>query len=73
MTDDEMHEHDRLLDYPELRRFIPYSKVHLGRLEAQGRFPGRVQLGPGRVGWSLLEVQQWIRDRKAGRKEMLEA
>ena len=40
----------RLLSYDELRpqKGIPYSKVHLWRLEREAKFPKRVQLGENR-------------------------
>ena len=58
---------DRIIDAAERRRLVPYSNMHIWRLEKQGRFPDRIKLGEHRVGWSLLEVQQWINARKAER------
>ena len=58
---------DRLLGYRELRNYVPYSRVHIYRLELDGKFPRRVQIGPARVGWSWLEVQDWIEARKSER------
>jgi prophage regulatory protein len=46
---------------------VPYSLMHIWRLEKAGRFPARIHLGPGRVGWSLCEVSEWIEARKAER------
>ena len=48
---------------------IPYSKVHLGRLEKAGLFPKRIQLGPnGRVAWLEHEIDAWIEARAAARE-----
>jgi prophage regulatory protein len=47
---------------------VPYSDMHIWRLEKSGRFPKRIRLGPNRVGWSAREVAAWIEARKAERK-----
>ena len=43
----------RLLRYRELKpeKGIPYSRMHIDRLEKAGKFPQRVRLGPNTVGW----------------------
>ena len=65
---DSPSEGDRLISAKELLRLIPYSRMHVSRLEKSGKFPRRIKLSSnGRVGWSFLEVQRWIRDRKAER------
>ena len=59
-----------LLSYPDLRRIgITYSKEHLRRLEAEGRFPKRVRLSERRVSWRLDEVRAWIDAHAADRGE----
>lgn len=58
---------DRIVDKGELKKLVPYSPVHIDRLEAKRRFPKRIKLGPNRVGWSLQEVQKWIEARKEER------
>ncbi len=63
---------DRLISAPERRELVPYSDMHVWRLERDGKFPRRIPLGANRVGWSLREVQEWIEDRKAGRLDALE-
>ena len=50
----------RIIDRHELKRLIPYSLTHIGRLEAQGRFPQRIRLGANRIGWLHSEVVTWI-------------
>ncbi len=59
---------DRIITGRELREMVRYSLMQIWRLERDGRFPKRIKLGPGRVGWSLREVQEWIADRKAERE-----
>ena len=55
----------RLVSKKELRTVcgIPYTPQHIGRLEAAGKFPKRVQLGPNRVAWLLSEVDAWVQER----------
>ena len=54
---------DRIIDRRERRQLVPYSDVHVLRLERAGKFPRRIQLGPNRVGWLLSEIQAWINSR----------
>ena len=58
---------DRLIARHELREIVPLSDVHILRLERAGKFPGRLKLGPNRVGWLLSEITAWIAGRKADR------
>ena len=58
---------DRIISAKERRNLVPYSDMHIWRLERDGRFPTRIRLGSNRVGWSLHEVQKWIAERKAER------
>ena len=51
----------RLIAFEELKALgIPYSKVHIWRLEKAGRFPKRVQVGQRRHGWAEDEINQHI-------------
>ena len=61
----------RILSYDELRaqKGIPYSKVHLWRLERDGKFPKRVPLGQSRHGWLDSEIDDWVLERMAARNE----
>jgi prophage regulatory protein len=57
----------RLLSLADLRaRGIPYSRVHLARLEKAG-FPRRVHLSGNRVAWVEEEILTWMADRVAER------
>jgi prophage regulatory protein len=63
----------RLILRAELKRRVPYSMVHVWRLEQleedQDPFPKRITIGPNRVAWDELAVDQWIERRiRAGRK-----
>jgi prophage regulatory protein len=59
----------RILSFEELRleKGIPYSKVHIWRLERAGKFPKRLPLGASRHGWSDSEIDEWIAGRMAER------
>lgn len=46
---------------------IPYSRMHIDRLEKAGRFPKRVQLGPNSVAWVEDEIIAWQAERIAAR------
>lgn len=60
---------DQIIDARERRRLVPYSDMHIWRMERAGRFPRRIPLGANRVGWSLAEVMDWINSRKADRED----
>ena len=42
---------------------IPYCFAHIARLEGDGKFPIRIQLGACRVAWFTDEVEAWIAER----------
>ena len=43
----------RILSKRQVRELLLYSLQHIARLEAAGKFPKRITLGPNRsVGWS---------------------
>jgi prophage regulatory protein len=46
---------------------VPYSTVHIWRLEKRGEFPRRVPLGRARHGWVEDEIDDWIASRIAQR------
>lgn len=53
----------RMLSKRQVRELVLYSPAHIARLEADGRFPKRVRLGPSRVGWVEEEVLAWLQER----------
>ena len=53
----------RILTKKEVCALVPYTPQHIHRLEKAGRFPRRLQLGPNRVGWKLVDIEQWISER----------
>jgi prophage regulatory protein len=58
----------RIIRAAERRRRVPFSDMHIWRLEQAGKFPKRIKLGDRRVGWDLDEVIAWIESRKALRE-----
>jgi len=51
---------ERLLTISQVCDRIPYSRVHIYRLMRRGEFPGRIRVGPNRVGWREADVERWI-------------
>ena len=59
---------DRIVSAKERRQLVPYSDMHIWRLEQAGRFPKRIKLGEnGRIGWLYSEIQEWISAKAAAR------
>ena len=58
----------KILTYPELADHgIPTSRRQVDRLEAAGKFPRRVQISPGRVGWLVEEIATHVASNIANR------
>lgn len=55
---------DRIIRSREVQQLTGLSRTTLWRPERAGKFPLRVALCPGSVGWRLSEVEEWIRCRK---------
>jgi prophage regulatory protein len=50
-----------LIPYRDLKaKGVPYSKVHLWRLEKVDKFPRRVPIGPSRYGYVESEIDGYI-------------
>ncbi|WP_247362762.1 MULTISPECIES: AlpA family phage regulatory protein [unclassified Bradyrhizobium] len=52
---------------------IVYSKVQLWRLERAAKFPKRVKLSAQRVAWIESEIDEWIGERIAARRQPMAA
>jgi prophage regulatory protein len=57
-------ETDRLIRRKQLLGLIGLSYTTQWRMEKAGRFPARVKLGTGSVGWHLAEVEEWVKGRE---------
>lgn len=53
----------RIIPWDELQRVVPYSRQHVSRLEKAGKFPKRVQVGEGRIGWFKFQIDAWLIER----------
>ena len=62
---------ERLITKQELRPIVPYTPQHILRLEKQGKFPRRVQVGANRVAWLSSEVEAWVAARVAERDNFI--
>ena len=58
----------KLVTAKELSVKIPYSAVHVWRLEQKGEFPRRIHLGGNRVAWLEAEILEWIARKLAERE-----
>ena len=56
-------DHLRIIPLKEMRRLVPYCDQHLRRLEKAGKFPRRIKLGENRVGWRLIDIEDWLKAR----------
>jgi prophage regulatory protein len=46
---------------------IKWSRVHVSRLEKEGKFPKHLNLAPQSIGWLEEEILAWIDERAAAR------
>ncbi len=54
---------DRIVRDPEAKKITGTSRTTRWRLEQAGKFPQRVQVSPGAIGWLYSELQEWIQER----------
>jgi prophage regulatory protein len=60
----------RLLDYQALKeRGIPWTRVHLGRLEAAGKFPQHIDVGDNSIAWFEDEIDDFLEQKAAARDQ----
>jgi prophage regulatory protein len=58
----------RVLRFKDLKQKVGLSRAHVDRLEAAGKFPKRIQLGPKSVAWLETEVESWLREKAESRE-----
>ena len=56
----------RIITKRELRLMVPFTAQHIWRLEKEGKFPKRIQIGARRVGWYLSDIEGWLAQRPKG-------
>lgn len=59
----------RVIRWPDLHKKVGLSRVQIFRLERDGKFPSRIQLGPNSVGWLESDVDAWIEGRARSGRE----
>lgn len=57
---------ERSLRIAEVQQLVPYSKMHIDRLEKRGEFPKRIKLGAGRVVWRQSDILAWLESKRDG-------
>jgi predicted DNA-binding transcriptional regulator AlpA len=55
---------DRIIRCKEVLKITGVTRTTIWRWEEQGKFPARINLGVGSVGWRLSEVEAWISSRE---------
>jgi prophage regulatory protein len=58
----------KFLRYEQFREYgIPFSRVHIDRLQKAGKFPKKVMLGPNTAAYLESEILAWLEARIAER------
>ncbi|WP_042150489.1 MULTISPECIES: AlpA family transcriptional regulator [unclassified Pseudoalteromonas] len=52
---------DKIIRSKEVQELTGLSRTTIWRLERTGKFPARVALTAGSIGWRLTEIQEWIK------------
>ena len=60
----------KFVRYQDLKALgIPFSRVHVDRLQKAGQFPKKIKLGLNTAVYSQTEVEQYLASRLAARNE----
>ena len=60
---EQSHAPNRILRQSTVLQMVGVHATTIYRWEQQGRFPKRLQLGPGSVGWREADIEGWLADR----------
>lgn len=55
-------EADRIIRCREVAWLTALGRTTIWRREREGKFPARVRLSAGAVGWRLSEILAWLQD-----------
>ncbi len=55
---------DRIVRYPEAAKIVGLAVSSIRRLESEGKFPKRFQIGPRAVGYRLSDINRYLEDRE---------
>ncbi len=58
----------RIIRWPELHKMLKASRSTIDRWENNGKFPKKVHIGENSIGWKSDEVEEFINNRKKGKK-----
>ncbi|MBA4209585.1 MAG: hypothetical protein C0454_08650 [Parvibaculum sp.] len=56
---------DKILRFPDVKRFTGLGRSTIYDFIAKGSFPKPVKLGPRAVGWHSADIAAWIESREA--------
>jgi prophage regulatory protein len=60
----------RLLTFANLKaRGIPWTRMHIGRLEAAGKFPQHIDLAANSIAWFEDEIDDFLEAKAAARAQ----
>ena len=60
----------RLLTFADLKaRGIPWTRMHIGRLEADGKFPQHIDLAENSIAWFEDEIDDFLEAKAAAREQ----
>jgi len=60
----------RLLTFSDLKaRGMPWTRMHIGRLEAAGKFPRHIKVGANRIAWFEDEIDHFLEAKAAERNQ----
>jgi prophage regulatory protein len=60
----------RLLTFADLKaRGIPWTRMHIGRLEAAGKFPQHIDLAENSIAWFEDEIDDFLEAKAAAREQ----
>jgi prophage regulatory protein len=60
----------RLLTFADLKaRGIPWTRMHIGRLEAAEKFPQHIDLAENSIAWFEDEIDDFLEAKAAARKQ----
>ena len=65
MQSETAHASIRIIRFPELHCLVGLSRTQTWRLEKEGLFPNRIQLGKNSIGWVEADVIAWIEERRS--------
>ena len=63
---------DRVIRRAELESMLGLTERQIRTLEGVGKFPRRFAIVSGgrAIGWSNLEIQRWLRERREAREQV---